>query len=124
MRVMFTILLTINFLKEPLLHVFMMFCPKCGSLMMPTEDAGKKFLACKCGYSNKKAKTEMKETVDNQKEEVKVLDGEASAHPIVEANCPTCGLTQAEFWSLQTRSSDEPETQFFRCQKCKKTWKE
>ncbi|RKX65519.1 MAG: transcription factor S, partial [Tenericutes bacterium] len=45
-------------------------------------------------------------------------------NPVVEAECPDCGLVKAEFWTMQTRSSDEPETQFFKCKKCRKTWKE
>lgn len=101
----------------------MMFCPKCGSIMSPTEENGKKFLACKCGYSNKKVKSELKETVDDH-EEIKVVDSNDSVNPVVDAECPDCGPTKAEFWTLQTRASDEPETQFYKCKKCSKTWKE
>jgi len=27
-----------------------MFCPKCGSILMPTEKDGKQVKACSCGY--------------------------------------------------------------------------
>ncbi len=91
--------------------------------MFPKEEKGKKFLACKCGYSNRKVKSEMKEEVADE-EEIRIVDSDETTNPIVDADCPDCGPTQAEFWSIQTRASDEPETQFYKCQKCKKTWKE
>ena len=101
----------------------MMFCPKCGSIMFPKEEKGKKFLACKCGYTNKKAKGEMKETMAAT-EELRVVDSEETANPIIDTDCPECGPAKAEFWTVQTRASDEPETQFFKCKNCDKTWKE
>lgn len=101
----------------------MIFCPKCGSIMFPKEEKGKKFLACKCGHTNKKVKSEMKETVAAT-DEVKVVDTEDSANPVIDTDCPDCGPVKAEFWSIQTRASDEPETQFFKCKECAKTWKE
>jgi len=27
-----------------------MFCPKCGSLLLPKKEGSKKILACSCGY--------------------------------------------------------------------------
>lgn len=101
----------------------MLFCPKCGSMMAPKEEKGKKFMACACGYSNKKAKSEMKETLE-EKEEIAVVDSEQTTNLIVEAICSKCGNNEAEHWSIQTRASDEPETQFFKCTKCGHTWKE
>jgi DNA-directed RNA polymerase subunit M len=44
--------------------------------------------------------------------------------PKVKEDCPECGHDTAFFWTKQTRSSDEPETKFYRCVKCKKTWRE
>ena len=35
-----------------------------------------------------------------------------------------CGLGKARFWLVQTRASDEPETKFFKCEKCKHTWRD
>ncbi|MBR9703137.1 transcription factor S, partial [Candidatus Woesearchaeota archaeon] len=59
----------------------MMFCPKCGSIMSPKEEKGKKFLGCKCGYSNKKVKSEMKEEV-NDVEEIRIVDSDESTNLI------------------------------------------
>jgi len=91
--------------------------------MFPKEEKGKKFLACNCGYSNKKAKSEMKEELAAE-EEIRVVDSDDSPNLIVEADCPDCGPTKAEHWAIQTRASDEPETLFYKCKKCSKTWKE
>jgi DNA-directed RNA polymerase subunit M len=38
--------------------------------------------------------------------------------------CPVCGHNEAKWWTVQTRSADEPMTQFFRCVKCGHTWRE
>ncbi len=45
-------------------------------------------------------------------------------HPIIDnVICPKCGNTQANWWMVQTDSADEPSTQFFRCTKCRHTWR-
>ena len=38
--------------------------------------------------------------------------------------CPKCGHKEAETWQRQIRGADEPMTHFFRCVKCKYTWRE
>ena len=38
--------------------------------------------------------------------------------------CPKCSYKEAETWQEQTRSADEPSTTFFRCLKCRFTWRE
>jgi len=100
-----------------------MFCPKCGSLLRPKEEKGKKMLACSCGYkSSGEQKIEIKEKAAEQKERETIEEVETK--PIVEAHCGKCGHDKAYFWSLQTRAADEPETRFFKCEKCKYTWRE
>ncbi|MEK6870559.1 MAG: zinc ribbon domain-containing protein, partial [Thermoproteota archaeon] len=37
--------------------------------------------------------------------------------------CEKCGNDEAVWWMLQTRSADEPTTQFYRCSKCRHTWR-
>lgn len=44
--------------------------------------------------------------------------------PITEAECPKCKNKEAYWWLRQTRGGDEPETRFFKCTKCKHTWRE
>ena len=43
--------------------------------------------------------------------------------PTIEIECEKCGNNKAVWWMLQTRSADEPTTQFFRCTKCEYTWR-
>ncbi|MEJ7640826.1 MAG: zinc ribbon domain-containing protein [Candidatus Nitrosocosmicus sp.] len=37
--------------------------------------------------------------------------------------CPKCGNHEAYWWIVQTDTVEEPSTQFFRCTKCKHTWR-
>ena len=43
--------------------------------------------------------------------------------PTIEIECEKCGNNEAVWWMLQTRSADEPTTQFYRCTKCEYTWR-
>ncbi|MFW9995388.1 MAG: transcription factor S [Candidatus Odinarchaeota archaeon] len=112
----------------------MSFCEKCGAILMPEkDDNGKVFLVCpKCQNSNEvnrkkddflklgpRKGVEKKKTIIIDKTE---LDEDAMAS--VEAQCPKCGHDKAQTWSLQTRSSDEASTIFFRCTKCGQTWRD
>ena len=47
-----------------------------------------------------------------------------TVNPKVIKICPKCNYKEAEAWQEQTRSADEPSTSFFRCLKCKFTWRE
>ena len=38
--------------------------------------------------------------------------------------CEKCGNKEAFYWQIQTRAGDEPMTRFYRCTKCKETWRE
>ena len=50
-------------------------------------------------------------------------DSDKSALPSIEVECEKCGHNKADWWTLHTRSADEPTTQFFRCVKCEYTWR-
>jgi len=96
-----------------------MFCPKCSNLLMPS--GGK--MKCNCGYSQQEGKiTEKKK----KEKKIEVMDSSTDTKhlPEINADCRECKNTKAYFWTIQTRSSDEPETKFFRCTKCKQTWRE
>ncbi|MFA6073831.1 MAG: transcription factor S [Candidatus Woesearchaeota archaeon] len=96
----------------------MMFCPKCGALMIS--------IACKCGYSSKdKSALELKEEVKLKEDKIDIIDDqEDSLLPETDAECPKCKHTKAVFWLIQTRAGDEPETKFLKCKKCKYTWRD
>jgi transcription factor S len=103
----------------------MMFCPKCGSMLRPKVVRDKKVLACSCGYVDSKSSgvvTFSEKRKDESK--VEVVEKEASAYPIADAECPKCKNDKAFSWTQQMRAGDEPETHFFKCTKCQHTWRE
>lgn len=106
----------------------MIFCPKCGSIMIPKNDNGKKILSCSCGYKDKEIeKATMKEEVKQDAQEIEVVDDSVDDKrlPITEDyECPKCKHGRAYFWTVQTRAGDEPETKFMKCEKCKHTWRD
>lgn len=102
----------------------MMFCPKCGSLLKTKEEGKKSIQYCSCGYTSKsKNETTFKEKV-KQEEDIQIVQDKDDVHPIVNADCEKCGHDKAYFWSKQTRAGDEPETSFYKCEKCKHTWRD
>lgn len=103
-----------------------MFCPKCGSLLMPKTVGKQKVIACRCGYKSEETKQlEIKETRVDKGHEMTIIDeNEGEAMPEVDEECPKCKNKKSYFWLAQTRAGDEPETRFFKCTKCKHTWRE
>ncbi|MFH1683085.1 MAG: transcription factor S [Candidatus Woesearchaeota archaeon] len=106
----------------------MLFCPKCGTILKPKDKSGKKMLWCSCGFTTELKKEELKEEtrVEKPKEEVKRIHivEEVETHPKIKATCEKCDNKEAYYWTQQTRGADEPETRFFKCTKCKHTWRE
>lgn len=101
-----------------------MFCPKCGSLLLPKTEGKKKVFACKCGYSTKEFKEARLQEKVKEKKGIEIIDKEVNTLPLTEAECPKCGHKKAYYWTIQTRASDEPETKFFKCEKCKNVWRD
>jgi len=101
----------------------MMFCPKCKSLLMPKSVDGKKKFVCSCGYKQEIENVSIKESVAKKKD-IEVVEESESVNVVIDANCPKCGPVKAEYWEIQTRSSDEPPTRFHKCKKCGHTWRE
>ena len=81
-----------------------------------------------CGFSKK---TENSVTQATEEElssvaPIKVVgdkENKLSTLPTTKIECPKCGHNEAMWWFLQTRSGDEPPTQFYRCVKCNHTWR-
>jgi len=97
------------------------FCPKCGSLLVPDKTKGK--LICSCGYKTK-GDRKVSEKVTVAKAGVGVFEQENVAMSKTKQDCPKCNNLEAFFWTMQTRAADEAETFFYRCCKCKHTWRE
>lgn len=99
------------------------FCKKCGAIMLP-EDRSK--LKCRnCGYTMKTFVKDLR--IVEEKKNVKgvvVLEKDQIMLPVTDMACPKCSNAKAYYWLQQTRSADEPPTQFFRCTKCKHVWRE
>lgn len=102
----------------------MLFCPKCGSILTSKKNK-KGVLACgSCGFVQKEIENPKISETLAKKEEVAVIENEIDPNPLIDAECSKCGHPQARFWTAQTRASDEPETKFFRCEKCRHTWRD
>jgi transcription factor S len=103
----------------------MIFCKKCGSLLIPKKKAGKNVMACSsCGKVFEEAGGVIKEEIRDRSPAVEVIEKEIETLPLVEADCQACGHNKGYFWEIQTRAADEPATRFYKCEKCKKIWRE
>jgi DNA-directed RNA polymerase subunit M len=90
---------------------------------MMTHRAGK-VVCSKCGHIEGGEKLAMKETMAKA-EKGSILKKDSKENlPETDKKCPKCSHMRAYFWALQTRSSDEGETAFFKCVKCNHTWRE
>ncbi|QUC64649.1 transcription factor S [Nitrosopumilus sp. K4] len=100
----------------------MKFCPNC-EVKLKKSDSG---LQCpKCDYVEGGISKKTKKVIEETESEFNVLaenEGE-EALPTIKIECEKCGNDEAVWWMLQTRSADEPTTQFYRCTKCRYTWR-
>ena len=99
----------------------MKFCPKC-------EVKLKKGNCPKCDYSETEETEQTKKITTEEEPDFSLLtfegdEGEES-NPTIKMDCEKCGHDEAVAWMFQTRSADEPTTRFYRCQKCKYTWRD
>lgn len=85
--------------------------------------AGEKIRCRSCGKTIDK-KVEAKIVTPSKKHDVIVFENNEPDLPKTGKQCELCGNNEAYFWLIQTRASDEPPTQFFRCTKCKYVWRE
>ena len=103
----------------------MKFCPKCGALMLPKKSDEGAYYECECGYSEVGGDTKIvSQTKTESVKDLEIPNEETERLPICEAKCDKCGNSEAYYWEIQTRASDEPPTRFFKCTKCKYTWRD
>lgn len=98
----------------------MKFCPKCGSLLVPT---GSELICKSCGYKEQASGTEALREVKKKTKSIATESAEVETMPTMKIKCPKCNHDEAYFWTMQTRAGDEAETQFFRCKKCGYSWR-
>ena len=84
---------------------------------------GKDFVCRSCGKKTK-SKVNIKITSKAAKDAMVVIDNNEPDLPKTRKECKKCKNNEAYYWLIQTRSGDEPPTQFFKCTKCKHTWRE
>lgn len=102
----------------------MMFCPECKSLM---KASGGKLKCTRCGFEKDIAnKSQLMKTSARTEKEITIVDSEdeIATLPTTAIRCPECGNNTAFWWLRQLRSADESEVRFFKCTKCKFTWRE
>ena len=104
----------------------MEFCPKC-EVRLKNNDG---LLSCpKCKYVKEKTDKLTKEKSEVANSEFLVMDESdlnqaKGLESTIKIDCEKCHNQEGVCWSLQTRSADEPETKFYRCSKCKYTWRD
>ena len=101
----------------------MRFCPECKSRLLKREG----MLVCaRCEYKEDQVAPSVVEQESEWTPELNVLaEGEGKeVLPTIKINCPKCDHDEAVWWMLQTRSADEPTTQFYRCTECGHTWRD
>ena len=103
----------------------MKFCPKC-EVKLKNSNSG---LQCpQCNYTEGQKEKPAKKITNVEEPDFSLLafeenEGDESL-PTVKIECEKCGHGEAVGWMFQTRSADEPTTRFYRCQKCKYTWRD
>uniref|UniRef100_A0A7S1G779 DNA-directed RNA polymerase subunit n=1 Tax=Bicosoecida sp. CB-2014 TaxID=1486930 RepID=A0A7S1G779_9STRA len=104
----------------------MLFCPRCGNLLLVEDAAGTMRFFCQtCPYVHGLRETVTKRVPTGKpKEEDDVLGGKAmfANADTRKVTCEACGNEEAYCREMATRSADEPVTLFFRCVKCAHSW--
>jgi len=82
-----------------------------------------KAVCSKCGHIGAHHDLKSSEKLPEKKPQIGVVNVEEELIAKTNEECPKCKHHEAYFWSKQTRAGDEGETSFFRCVKCKHTWR-
>ncbi|MHA2120331.1 MAG: transcription factor S [Promethearchaeota archaeon] len=106
------------------------FCPECSNLLRKKKEDEQDYLICKCGYQENDDSSLDPEHIEKKKKDLEenlliiTNEDKISVNVRTRRICPKCEYKEAETWQVQTRSSDEPSTHFFKCLECKYTWRE
>ncbi|KAA0199514.1 hypothetical protein HAZT_HAZT005028 [Hyalella azteca] len=105
----------------------MRFCPRCTNLLMIKEAETQMRYECDwCPYIFPVRKTQVHTFHTSKKPLDDVLGGKEAWKNVdsTEAPCPKCAHNKAYFMQIQTRSADEPMTNYYKCVECSFIWKE
>lgn len=93
--------------------------------MAPKKQEGKSdaVFICACGYEEE-GNAKITEENKNQLKDIEVVEKDVEMLPIIKNKCEKCGNKESYYWEIQTRSGDEAATRFYKCTKCKFTWRE
>lgn len=100
------------------------FCDSCGAIIVGKK--GEDFVCPGCGKVYKSLSSiNLSQKVENKKE-IEIIDekSQEEVHPLIDTSCPNCEHKKAHYWTKQTRAGDEPETLFYKCEKCKHQWRD
>ena len=96
----------------------MFFCPSCGNMLGLKElEHGNVFSCPNCPYVFPIKSKLVKRSEKQALKEVDDVRGDAELFKHADAtdvNCPNCNSKRAYFFQFQTRSADEPMTNFYR----------
>lgn len=104
----------------------MKFCSECDT-MYEVDRSNRRYVCPKCGHEEP---LEENMTIQrSRKDEDKIIvigrkEQKLQTLPTTKAKCPKCDNGQAYWWMVQTRGIDESSTQFYRCTKCRHTWRD
>ena len=105
----------------------MEFCPDC-EVRLKKNDKGSLYCP-ECNYVKNKTDKPAKEKSEGINAEFLVMEESdlkqaKGLESTIKIDCKKCHHQEGVWWSLQTRSADEPETRFYRCTKCNYTWRD
>ncbi len=85
----------------------------------------KSYVCSKCGYSEQSSVKIVEAAEGTTSEAMKTIDtADMAGVSTVDEQCPKCGYGKATWFMQQTRGGDEPTTRFYRCVRCRHTWRE
>ena len=106
----------------------MEFCPKCET-HLKKDNSGSSLICPKCQYVKPKSDQTKEEKPQESDPNLLVMEENdvkesKGLESTIRIDCEKCRNQEGVSWTFQTRSADEPETKFYRCSKCKYTWRD
>ncbi|KAL0479848.1 DNA-directed RNA polymerase III subunit RPC11 [Acrasis kona] len=101
------------------------FCPYCCNILLVENNSehSNQWYCQTCPYVCRVSQKIVNKVKLEKKQVDDVLGGIDKYAPTVNMQCPKCSQPEAYFTEFQTRSADEPMTQFYQCVSCGHQWK-